>query len=118
MNAPREPTRFDLAFAGVSLCFVLSGVAGLVYQTVWMRTLATVFGTSEVATVTVLVAYMGGLAAGAWCASRLLHRMQRPILVYALLEVAIAASALFVPWLLRTVGRLHVALMGGQPSAR
>ena len=106
----------DLVFVGVSLCFLLSGAAGLVYQLVWMRYLATIFGTSEQAIVTVLVAYMGGLAAGAWVAARLLPRLTRPILIYALLEVTIAIGALLVPWLLEVVGRVHVAIMGGQAA--
>ncbi len=106
----------DRVFLGVSLCFLLSGVAGLVYQMVWMRYLATIFGTSEQAIVTVLVAYMGGLAAGAWASAKLLPGLKRPILTYALLELTIAISALLVPWLLEFVGRVHVAMMGGQLS--
>ena len=103
-------------FWGVSLCFFLSGVAGLIYQIVWMRYLSTIFGTSELAIVTVLVAYMGGLAVGAWSASKVLHRLPRPVLAYAVLEGAIAASALIVPWLLRAVGGIHRSVWGGQPA--
>nr|NIP97505.1 hypothetical protein [Akkermansiaceae bacterium] len=110
------PSAVDSAFLGVSLCFLLSGVAGLVYQMVWMRYLSTVFGTSELAIVTVLVAYMGGLAVGAWIASRLVHKLQSPIRLYAILEAVIAASALLVPLLLRAVGGLHQLLLGGKEA--
>ena len=98
----------------VSLCFFLSGMAGLVYQMVWMRYLSTVFGTSELAIVAVLVAYMGGLATGAWLASKFLHRLRKPIIAYAILELAIAVSAIAVPVLLRLAGKLHTAMLGGQ----
>ena len=54
-------------------CFLLSGVAALIYQTAWTRQFAIVFGTSELAVATVLAAYMGGLALGAWLAERYLH---------------------------------------------
>jgi hypothetical protein len=82
-------------------CFLLSGVAALIYQTAWTRQFAIVFGTSELAVATVLAAYMGGLALGAWLAERYLPRIARPVLTYALLEIGIAASALFaVPFLL------------------
>src|SRR5882672_2283044 len=82
-------------------CFVLSGFAALIYQTAWTRQFAIVFGTSELAVATVLAAYMGGLALGAWLAERFLPRVARPVMTYALLEVGIAASALFaVPALL------------------
>ncbi|MEE2624361.1 MAG: fused MFS/spermidine synthase, partial [Verrucomicrobiota bacterium] len=113
--APSGAT-FDAAFWGVSLCFLLSGIAGLVYQMVWMRYLSTVFGTSEVAIVTVLVAYMGGLAVGAALASRQVHRLARPIRTYAILECVIALSAVFVPLLLKGVAGLHAMLLGGQSA--
>ena len=61
-------------------CFVLSGVAALVYQTAWTRQFAIVFGTSELAVATVLAAYMGGLALGALLAERFLPRVTRPVL--------------------------------------
>ncbi|MHC4505903.1 MAG: hypothetical protein ACYTFI_21585, partial [Planctomycetota bacterium] len=50
-------------------CFLVSGVAALIYQTAWTRQFAFVFGTSELAIATVLAAYMGGLAAGAAAAA-------------------------------------------------
>ena len=45
-------------------CFLLSGMAGLVYQTAWTQQLALTFGASELAVVAVLAAYMAGLTAG------------------------------------------------------
>ena len=82
-------------------CFVFSGFAALVYQTAWTRQFAIVFGTSELAVATVLAAYMGGLALGAWLAERYLPRITRPVMTYAWLELGIAASALLaVPALL------------------
>ena len=87
-------------------CFVLSGVAALVYQTAWTRQFAIVFGTSELAVATVLAAYMGGLALGALLAERFLPRVTRPVLTYALVEIGIAASAIFaVPAAAETRGR-------------
>ncbi len=113
-----KSTRFsrDGAFWGVSLCFLLSGIAGLVYQMVWMRYLSTIFGTSELAIVTVLVAYMGGLAVGAAVASRFAHSFKNPIRVYAILEGVIAISALLVPFLLRAVSGFHRVILGGQDA--
>ncbi len=102
------------SFRVVSLCFFLSGMAGLIYQMVWMRYLSTVFGTSELAIVAVLVAYMGGLAAGASLASKFLHRLRRPIIAYALLEVIIALAAIAVPLLLKLADNLRTAVLGGQ----
>src|SRR5262245_10823554 len=96
-------------------CFVLSGIAALIYQTAWTRQFAIVFGTSELAIATVLAAYMGGLALGAWLAERFLPRVTRPALTYALLEIGIAASAIFaVPALLKLADFALPALFGNQ----
>src|SRR5688572_21906346 len=98
-------------------CFLLSGIAALIYQTAWTRQFAIVFGTSELAVATVLAAYMGGLALGAWLAEGFLPRVTRPVLTYALLELGIALGAMFaVPFLLWLSNMALVALFGGQPS--
>ena len=98
-------------------CFVLSGLAALIYQTAWTRQFAIVFGTSELAVATVLAAYMGGLALGAFLAERFLPRVTRPVLTYALLELGIAVSAMFaVPFLLWLANQGLVAMFGGQAT--
>ncbi len=98
-------------------CFVLSGLAALVYQTAWTRQFAIVFGTSELAVATVLAAYMGGLALGAYLAERFLPRVSRPVLTYAVLELGIAVSAMFaVPFLLWLTNQGLLAMFGGQPA--
>ena len=104
-------------FALLCTCFVVSGVAALVYQTAWTRQFAIVFGTSELAVATVLAAYMGGLALGALLAERFLPRVTRPVLTYALLELGIAGSAVIVvPLLLLAANLALQAMFGGQPS--
>jgi len=108
--------RFDLRFTLLLLCFFLSGFAALLYETAWAREFAFVFGTSEFAVVSVLAAYMGGLAAGAAVAARFVSRIRRPILVYGLLELGIAASALAVPWGIRGSIWLQTAFAGGQSA--
>ena len=114
VNHPRATIATLLLLCG---CFVLSGIAALIYQTAWTRQFAIVFGTSELAVATVLAAYMGGLAFGAWLAERFLPRVTRPVMTYALLELGIAVGALFaVPWLLWLADRGLTAFFGGQPA--
>jgi len=104
-------------FILLSICFLSSGFAALVYQTAWTRQFALVFGTSELAVATVLAAYMGGLALGAWIAEQWLPRIIRPVLAYAALELGIGASAVvLVPALLFASDWLLRALLGNQPS--
>ncbi len=103
----------DLRFALLLACFLVSGFAALLYQTVWSRELSFVFGTSELAVAAVLAAYMGGLALGAAAAGRYAQRLRRPVLAYGLLELAIAVCALLVPWGIRGVNALYVGILGG-----
>lgn len=103
----------DFRFALLLVCFFVSGFAALLYQTAWTREFAFLFGTSELAVVAVLAAYMGGLAAGAALAARFVRRLHRPVLVYGLLELGIAIGALCVPFLIQIVQALYLALAGG-----
>jgi spermidine synthase len=116
VNHAGATTTNDLPTAlALALCFALSGVAALIYQTAWTRQFALVFGTSELAVATVLAAYMGGLALGAWLAQRWLPRITRPVLTYAGLELGIGASAvLLVPALLLASDALLRNVFGGQ----
>ncbi|MFQ5417130.1 MAG: fused MFS/spermidine synthase [Myxococcota bacterium] len=106
----------DPRFPLVLLCFFLSGFAALLYETAWTREFAFVFGTSELAVISVLAAYMGGLAAGAAIAARVAPRMRRPILVYGVLELGIAVLALAVPLAIAATTGLYVSLFGGLPA--
>ncbi|MEJ1960767.1 MAG: fused MFS/spermidine synthase [Gammaproteobacteria bacterium] len=101
----------------LTLCFLLSGFAALVYQTAWTREFALVFGTSELAVATVLAAYMGGLALGAWIVERWLPRISRPVLAYAGLELGIGVSAVvLVPALLMASDWLLRTMLGEMPG--
>lgn len=104
----------DLRFVLLQLCFLLSGFAALLYEMAWAREFAVAFGTTERAAVSVLAAYMGGLAGGAAVASRWVGRTGRPLLAYAWLELAIAGSALAVPWGVAAATALYRWTVGGQ----
>jgi len=103
----------DLRFLLLLVCFFVSGFAALLYQTAWTREFAFLFGTSELAVVAVLAAYMGGLALGAAAASRYVGRLARPVLAYGVLELGIAFGALAVPFLIRLVQGAYLGLAGG-----
>lgn len=90
--------------------FFLSGAAGLVYEVLWTRQLALIFGVTTYAVSAVLATFMGGLALGSFLVSRRADRMANPILAYAVFELGIGLYALAIPWLLETVRPLHVAL--------
>ncbi|MDG2407710.1 MAG: fused MFS/spermidine synthase, partial [Pirellulales bacterium] len=95
-------------------CFFLSGFAALLYEVVWLRQFAIIFGTSEFALAVVLSAYLAGLSLGASVAGRFVHRVKRPVLTYAILELVIAGTAVAVPFALQFARVVLVDIFGGQ----
>ncbi|MBI3272785.1 MAG: fused MFS/spermidine synthase [Planctomycetes bacterium] len=97
--------------------FLLSGVAGLIYEIVWTRRLLLVFGSTSFAVGTVLAAFMSGLALGSRLFGRRADRAGDPLLLYAVLEFAIGAYGLASPQLVDLLeavyGSLHAALAPG-----
>jgi spermidine synthase len=90
--------------------YAASGAAALVYEVTWTRLLTLQLGHTVAAASTVLAAFMGGLAAGAWIAGRTFtlrntgepatDRTPRSLRTYALLEVIVAICALLLPFAL------------------
>jgi spermidine synthase len=93
------------------LLFALaSGAASLVYQIVWMRRLVLVFGSATLATSTVLVVFLGGLALGAWICGHVVDRhVGRALTIYGLVEAGIGIYALASPWAFDGMERLYLA---------
>ncbi|MCC7367326.1 MAG: fused MFS/spermidine synthase [Chloroflexi bacterium] len=79
------------------LLFFLSGASGLVYQVLWVRMLSLSFGITVYAVTVVLASFMGGLALGSFFGGRLAERIQRPLLVYAIIEIGVALVAILTP---------------------
>ena len=97
-------------FKIVSLCFILSGATGLIYEVLWARMLGLVFGATTLAVSTVLAAFMGGLALGSALAGKLAARIQKPLSTYGLMEIGIAIYALLVPFLFRWVDHVYALI--------
>jgi spermidine synthase len=83
--------------AGFTGLFFLSGVGGLVLQVLWMYRLGLVFGNAAYATAATLSAFFLGLALGGWFWGRAAPSVRRPLAVYGLIELGVAATALL--WL-------------------
>lgn len=76
------------------LAFVLSGGAGLIYESIWSRYLGLFVGHSAYAQVIVLAVFLGGMALGAAWVARFTERFRRPLVWYAGVEIAVAAIGL------------------------
>jgi spermidine synthase len=99
--------------------FVASGVAALVYQTIWQRML-TLFGGADVFSVTIVVAaFMGGLGfghlAGGHVADRLNGRQR--LLAFAACEIAVAIFAIASPWIYYDGLYVRLGALNWSPAA-
>jgi spermidine synthase len=74
--------------------FTLSGFTGLIYESVWSHYLRLFLGAAAFAQSFVLVAFMGGMALGAWLASRWSARIANVLAAYGWIEAAIGIAAL------------------------
>src|SRR3954466_6013166 len=74
--------------------FTASGFAGLIYESIWSHYLKLFLGHAAYAQTLVLMIFMGGMAIGAWVASRFSPRLPNLILAYALVEALIGLAAL------------------------
>ena len=99
------------------LLFFVSGAAALVYQVVWVRSLTLIFGGSHLAVTAVLSIFMGGLALGGYTIGKHADRTARPLRLYGLLELGIAASAVLFAALMRVYPFLYVAVAQGRDDA-
>ena len=68
--------------------FILSGAAGLIYESVWTRYLGLFVGHSAYAQVIVLVIFLGGMSLGALVVGRYSERLKQPLYWYAIVELA------------------------------
>ena len=79
----------------ILLLFTASGFAGLIYESIWSHYLKLFLGHAAYAQTLVLAIFMGGMALGAWLASRFSPRLPDLLLAYALIEVLIGIASLF-----------------------
>jgi spermidine synthase len=99
----------------VSLFFV-SGISGLIYQSLWLRLLSLIFGVTVYAASTVLASFMAGLALGTLVGGRLSVRVRRPLAWFGAIELGIGALALLTPLALHMAGRVWFALQAQVPD--
>jgi spermidine synthase len=87
--------------------FVASGAAGLIYQVVWSRELVLVFGNTTQAVATIVTAFMAGLGFGSLLGGRLADTSLRPLRLYGLVELAVAAMAALLPFAFSGLAELY-----------
>jgi len=94
----------------LTLLFFFSGASSLIFETIFTRVLTYSFGNTAHAVSTVLAAFLGGLALGAYFLGRWVDRRGASLRIYAVLELGVAVYCLFVPELFSLVTRGYVGL--------
>jgi len=94
----------------------LSGAAGLVYEVVWSRAAATLFGSVLTATGSLLALFMAGLGVGSAIGARWAARVRRPLLAFGVVEVAVGCLAATTPGLLAAAAPVVERLDSGLPD--
>ena len=79
----------------ILLLFFCSGATALIYEVVWSKYLALMFGSTIQAQTVVLAAFMGGLALGNRLIGSRSDVLSRPLVAYGYIEVLIGLYAFF-----------------------
>jgi spermidine synthase len=99
------------------LLFFFSGISSLIYQVLWLRLLALVFGVTIWAAATVLASFMAGLALGSFTAGRLVDRTRSPLVWFGLAEILVGLSALATQPAFQGLERLYATIYPSLPQA-
>ncbi len=93
-------------YRGLFLLFFLSGISGLIYESIWSRYIRQFVGSAAMAQILVLALFMGGMSLGAFLAGRGVSRIRAPVLAYGVIEGIVGLYALAFPHLQQGVMRL------------
>jgi spermidine synthase len=119
------PTSADLAvpdsigaapFSGSTLMLLvaagLSGLAAMIYEVSWTRSLSLVIGSSVYAFSTMLLSFIFGIGLGSLLFARIFRRRSPSLPMFSLVEAAIAISCIFVVLTFDRLPSLFMKLYG------
>ncbi|PIQ37662.1 MAG: hypothetical protein COW59_05985, partial [Lysobacterales bacterium CG17_big_fil_post_rev_8_21_14_2_50_64_11] len=113
-GTPDTPRWREGALLGL---FIASGFAGLIYQSIWSHYLGLTLGHAAYAQTLVLAIFMGGMALGAFVASRITPRWRDLVLAYAAVEGVIGLiGLLFHPLFVAYLGFSQDTLLPAMDS--
>ena len=97
----------------ILMLFFCSGATALVYEVVWSKYLALIFGSTVYAQTVVLAVFMGGLALGNRLFGRWADRQRQPLATYGYLEMTIGVYAFFFDFLHGLADKVFVGVGTG-----
>ena len=92
------------------ILFFFSGASSLIFETIFTRLLTYTFGNTAYAVSTVLAAFLGGLALGAFLVGRWVDRRPPSLCIYGGLELLVGVYCLFIPKLFGLITESYLAL--------
>jgi len=90
--AAKAPSVSPISYFYFTLFFI-SGISGLIYESIWSQYLKQFLGHAAYSQTLVLVIYMGGMALGSWLAAIWANRVKDLLIWYAIVEIALGALA-------------------------
>ncbi len=92
----------------VPVVFFFSGMAGLVYQIIWMRLIYPFFGITTHTVIVITSAFMTGLGLGSIIATKIVRKGQNNLLIYGVLELIIGITAVFMPHIFKLIEQIYL----------
>jgi spermidine synthase len=96
----------------MTVLFVGSGCAALIYEVVWFQMLQLMIGSSAVSLGVLLGTFMGGMCLGSFFLPRWISTRSHPLRVYAALELGIGLLGLAIVYGMPLLGSLYSAHVG------
>ncbi len=95
-----------MRIATLSGVLFLSGTSALIFETLWLRLSGLAFGNSVWSAALILSSFMAGLALGTAVAASSALQSQRPLRLYAVLELAVALFGCTIVFALPLMGEM------------
>ena len=99
---------------GILLAFGVSSAAALIYEIVWLKALAYVFGTTAYALSSVISIFLAGLAIGSWVAGTVGSNDSK---FFAKMEILLGFYGIFSVLFFPLLQKIYILLSGGILSA-
>ncbi len=98
----------------ITAIYFFSGCAALIYQVVFAKKLALIFGSTSTATLTVLATFLGGMAIGSLLGGKLADKSMPALKVYAIIEALIGIYCAATPLIYDLIQTIYISIAANQ----
>src|SRR3989338_3671016 len=94
------------------LLFVFSSICSLIFEVIWARMLAPVFGNTVYAATIVITTFMAGLAIGGFAGGRYAEKSKNPLVLFTVSQFLIGIYAFLAPFFISLIKTIYIYLVG------